>query len=134
MRKIQIYNIVFAIIIFLYVLCFILNICGVSQFAFIEEYWFPIFLVMMGILVLMRGILFYSDSSMFSGIALILVGVAFVIKQVFELKFYYALPAMLVGITISLFITYIMFKNKLYLKAFCISIVITAISCVGYVF
>ena len=134
MRKIQIYNIVFGTIILLYVLCFILNICGVNQFAFIEEYWFPIFLGMMGVLVLMRGILFYSDSSMFSGISLILVGVAFAIKQVFDLKFYYTLPALIGGISIGLLITYIVFKNKLYLKAFYVAIFMTAISCVGYAF
>jgi len=134
MRKIQIYNIVFGTVITLYVLCFILNICGLKQFNFIKEYWFPIFLVMMGVLVLTRGALFYSDSSMFSGIALILVGVMFAVKQGFDLKFYYVLPTMLAGIAISLFVTFLIFKNKLYLKVFCIAIILTAISCVGYAF
>ena len=134
MRKIQIYNIVFGTVITLYVLCFILNICGLKQFNFIKEYWFPIFLVMMGVLVLTRGALFYSDSSMFLGIALILVGVMFAVKQGFDLKFYYVLPTMLAGIAISLFVTFLIFKNKLYLKAFCIAIIFTAISCVGYAF
>ncbi len=134
MKKIQIYNIVFGTVIALYVLCFILNICGVNQFKFIEEYWFPIFLVMMGILVFTRGILFYSDSSMFSGIALVLVGATFAVKQGFDLKFYYVLPIMLAGIAISMLVTFWVFKNKLYLKAFCVAMALTAISCVGYAF
>ncbi len=134
MKKIQIYNIVFVAIIFLYLLCFTLNICGVKGFVFIEEYWFPIFLVMMGILVLMRGILFYSDSSIFSGLALILLGGMFAVKQAVVIKFYYMLPAFLFGIAISLLTTYLIFKNKLYLKAFCCTIILTAISCIGYAF
>ncbi len=134
MRKIQVYNIVFGTVIALYVLCFVLNLCGVKHFGFIEEYWFPIFLVMMGILVLTRGVLFYSDSSIFSGIALVLVGAAFAVKQGFDLKFYYVLPTMLAGIAVSLLVTFLVFKNKLYLKSFCIAIILTAISCVGYAF
>ncbi len=134
MKKIQIYNIVFGTVIALYVLCFVLNLCEVKQFNFVEEYWFPIFLMMMGVLVLTRGALFYSDSSTFSGIALVLVGAAFAVKQGLVLKFYYILPTMLAGIAISLLVTFLAFKNKLYLKSFCIAIILTAISCVGYAF
>lgn len=89
---------------------------------------------MMGILVFTRGILFYSDSSMFSGIALVLVGATFAVKQGFDLKFYYVLPIMLAGIAISMLVTFWVFKNKLYLKAFCVAMALTAISCVGYAF
>lgn len=134
MRKIQIYNVVFSTVIFLYVFCFVLNLCGVKEFHFIIDYWFPIFLVVMGLLVLVRGILFYSDSALFSGIALLLIGGCIMVQDIFGLKFYYVLPMLLGSISVALLVVYLLFKNKLYLKSFYVSIALTLISCVGYVF
>lgn len=134
MKKIQIYNIVFGAVIFLYVLCFVLNLCGIREFHFIIDYWFSIFLMMMGVLVLARGVLFYSDSSWLAGISLTLIGVVVLLKDLFLLKFYYVLPLLLASVSIALLVVYLLFKNKLYLKCFCVAISLTIVSCVGYVF
>ena len=134
MRKIQIYNTVFGIIILIYLISFILNLCGVQEFRFIVEYWFSIFLIVMGVLVVLRGLLFVSDSSLLSGIALCLSGITLLIKDIFNIPSYYCLPVLAGGISLTLLIVYLVFKNKLYLKSFYIAVLISALSCVGYVF
>lgn len=134
MRKIQIYNTVFGIIILIYLISFILNLCGVQEFRFIVEYWFPIFLIVMGVLVVLRGLLFVSDTSLLSGIALCLSGITLLIKDIFNIPIYYCLPVLAGGISLTLLIIYLVFKNKLYLKSFYIAVLISALSCVGYVF
>ena len=83
MNKITIYNIVFFSLIAVYLLCLVLNLCGVSAFEFIVVFWFQIFLYVMGVLVLTRGILFKLDSSIFAGVALILVATVFLLRDIF---------------------------------------------------
>ncbi len=134
MKKIAVYNIIFFAFIALYLLCFILNLCGVEQFSFIVIYWFPIFLMVMGVLVLTRGILFYLDSSVFAGVSLILVGVTFLIRDIYVIPFYHILPFILLSLTIGFIIVYAFFKNKLYLKCFLYSLILVGLSCIGFVF
>lgn len=134
MKKITIYNIVFFTLIAIYLLCLILNLCDVPQFEFIVVYWFQIFLFVMGILVLTRGILFRLDSSIFAGIALILVAVVFLLRDIFVLPFYYIMTPLVASISISFIIVYLIFKNKLYLKLFLYSLIFLGLSCIGYAF
>lgn len=134
LKKITIYNSIFFTIIGMYLICFILNLCGIEQFSFIVVYWFQIFLIVMGILVLTRGILFKLDSSFFAGISLILVGVVFLFRDIFVLPFHYILPLIFLSISLGVILVYLFFKNKLYLKLFLYSLIVVAISCIGYAF
>lgn len=134
MNKITIYNIVFFSLIAVYLLCLVLNLCGVSAFGFIVVFWFQIFLYVMGVLVLTRGILFKLDSSIFAGIALILVATVFLLRDIFVLPFYYILTPLAGSLTLSFIIVYFIFKNKLYLKLFLYSLILLGLSCIGYAF
>ena len=134
MKKITIYNSIFFTIIAIYLICFVLNLCGIEQFAFIVVYWFQIFLIVMGILVLTRGVLFKLDSSVFAGIALILVGIVFLFRDIFVLPFHYILPLIFLSISIGFILVYAFFKNKLYLKLFLWSLIFVGLSCIGYAF
>lgn len=134
MKKITIYNIVFAIIILIYLISIILNLCDISAFKFISVYWFQIFLGAIGILVLTRGLLFKLDASVFSGVALILIGVVLTMRDYFALPFHYVLAPLLANISIGLICAYIMAKNKLFLKSFLYSLIFVGLACIGYAF
>ncbi len=134
MKKINIYNIIFISCITIYLIFLILNLCGIEQFAFVELFWFQIFLCIMGILVLTRGILFKIDSSVFAGITLILLSVVFLIRDIYVLSFLYILPLIVSSISIGFIVVYFCYKNKLYLKLFLYSLIIIGLSCLAYIF
>ena len=107
--------------------------CNVSSFEFMNVFWFQIFLGVMGILVLTRGILFKLDSSIFAGISLILVAIILVIKDYYALPFNYMIAPIFASISIGLICAYAL-KNRLYLKLFLYSLIFVALACIGYAF
>ena len=131
LKKVTIYNIVFASLMGIYLVCLILNLCGLPEFEFINVFWFQIFLFVIGILILTRGILFRLDSSLFAGVSLILLGVVFLFRDIYVLPFYHILTPLIASFSIGFIVAYI-FKNKLYLKLFLYSLVFLFVSSFCY--
>lgn len=133
MKKITIYNIIFASLIVTYFVCIILELCGIPEFEFVDLFWFQIFLFVIGVLVFTRGILFKLDSSLFVGVTLILMAVVFLFRDLYVLPFHYILTPLIGSFSIGFAVAYY-FKNKLYLKLLLGSLLLLAVSAVCYLF
>ena len=131
MKKVTIYNIVFASLIGIYLICLILNLCGLPEFEFINVFWFQIFLFVIGVLVFTRGILFKLDSSLFAGVTLILLGAVFLFRDIYVLPFHHILTPIIACFSVGFIVAYI-FKNKLYLKLFLYSLIFLLVSSFCY--
>ena len=129
MRKNKFFNIYFVAVTAVYFVFLLLYAINVYPFSIMHHYWLQTFFIFMASIMLMRAILFRSDSSLLFGLSLLTVGLLLIFKAIFELQFLFILPILVLCISFSTLITYICFKNKLYLKSFIILALITLLLC-----
>lgn len=129
MHKNKFFNISFFTITILYAIIMFLYALGVYPFSLIYAYWFELFLLFMGLINILRAILFKSDSGTIIGSVLLINFVIFLIRNILNLKFIIILPMIIASFAISAFIAYLFFKNKLYLKSFLIIGAVAILSC-----
>ena len=132
MRKNNFFNMIFLVLSVVFLIVIGLAWLSVYPFNFALRFWFELFLMFMAIAVLMRGILFRSDSSIFAGIILFVCSILFSFRNIFSLAFLQILPGMLLSLGLAAIVVYLFFKNRVYLKMALVCLPIMSVSCFVY--
>lgn len=117
MSKNKFYNIFFGIILLLYFIALILYTLNIWYFAYLNLYWFETFLLAMSLLLIMRAVLFRSDSSLLLGSSIFAILIVLIFKAIYNFGLQFIFTPILFGIAISCLLTYLMYKNKFFIKA-----------------
>lgn len=118
MKRLTLYNIINLIILCLFISLIVFEVYKPMFGIDPKDFWFPCFLLCVGLSLLIKSIIYKSDSSLWFAITFLFIGAIIYVIICTDLTFYNMWPALFSAPAFSSLVLTIFFKDFLHLKIF----------------
>ncbi len=129
MKKYAFYNFVNIVLGVVYILVLVNK--NVFYNISTPELWFPLFVTLFGISLVIKAVLFKSDSALWFGLNAIIIGIVILLSFNYSISFTILWPVVITSLAFSFFVVGICFKDWLCLRL-AIGLMIVSVSCYLY--